>query len=228
MVYNVDTSGDDLITAQERIAGEIETYWDDVPQNMWDGFKQGWDYYFGADGVGLIQLFKDAFQGVIDTIKDVLGIHSPSTVFDDIGVNIVAGLINGFTFKWSAFEEKIHGLWDGIKRWWNGLSLNAPSVGTTVNYGGYSHYGGAFASGGFPEDGMFFANSGELVGRFSNGKTAVANNTQITDGIAQAVYGAFTDALSQSSGGGKTEVHVYLDSREIRAGQQRLARATGV
>lgn len=45
----------------------------------------------------------------------------------------------------------------------------------------------AFASGGFPEDGVFYANSHELVGRFSNGRTAVANNQQIISGIADGV-----------------------------------------
>lgn len=45
----------------------------------------------------------------------------------------------------------------------------------------------AYAAGGFPEDGLFYANHNELVGTFSNGKTAVANNTQITQGIATAV-----------------------------------------
>ena len=44
-----------------------------------------------------------------------------------------------------------------------------------------------FASGGFPEDGLFFANSTELVGRFANGKTAIANNEQIVDGIRGGV-----------------------------------------
>ena len=51
----------------------------------------------------------------------------------------------------------------------------------------------AFANGGFPEDGLFFANHGELVGQFANGKTAVANNEQITDGIAMAVQNANTE-----------------------------------
>ena len=45
-----------------------------------------------------------------------------------------------------------------------------------------------FATGGFPEDGLFFANHNELVGQFSNGKTAVANNEQITEGIEHASY----------------------------------------
>lgn len=37
------------------------------------------------------------------------------------------------------------------------------------------------------------ANHNELVGKFSNGKTAVANNRQIADGIAIAVQSANTE-----------------------------------
>lgn len=47
-----------------------------------------------------------------------------------------------------------------------------------------------FATGGFPENGLFMANSSEMVGKFSNGKTAVANNEQIIDGIARGVASA--------------------------------------
>ena len=44
-----------------------------------------------------------------------------------------------------------------------------------------------FATGGFPEDGWFRASHGEMMGRFDNGKSVVANNNQITDGISAAV-----------------------------------------
>lgn len=44
-----------------------------------------------------------------------------------------------------------------------------------------------FATGGFPEEGPFFMNRGEIAGKFSNGKGVVANNQQITTGIANAV-----------------------------------------
>jgi len=49
-----------------------------------------------------------------------------------------------------------------------------------------------FKDGGFPdgEDGLFFANHSEMIGKFSNGKTAVANNDQIVDGISDGVYSA--------------------------------------
>lgn len=62
-----------------------------------------------------------------------------------------------------------------------------------------------FAAGGFPEDGLFMANHSELVGKFSNGRTAVANNDQITRGIADAVrpavYEAMKSALRESDMG---------------------------
>lgn len=64
----------------------------------------------------------------------------------------------------------------------------------------------AFASGGFPEDGMFFANSNELVGRFANGRTAVANNEEITEGIRRAVYEAVVAAQGRSGRGGTVEL----------------------
>ena len=67
----------------------------------------------------------------------------------------------------------------------------------------------SYASGGFPEDGLFFANHNELVGQFSNGQTAVANNEQITKGIYEAVLQAMRE-----SGGGQ-DIVVNLDGYEL-------------
>ena len=85
-----------------------------------------------------------------------------------------------------------------------------------------------YATGGFPEEGqLFFANEGtapEMVGQMG-GHAAVANNDQIVEGIRQGVYDAVMAA--NSNGNSDVSVKVYLDSREIRAGQERLARAWG-
>ena len=67
------------------------------------------------------------------------------------------------------------------------FSLNPPSVPTF----GIDWY----ANGGFPEDGLFMANHNELVGKFSNGKTAVANNEQIVQGIQSGVTSAIANAI---------------------------------
>ena len=86
-----------------------------------------------------------------------------------------------------------------------------------------------FASGGFPTEGqLFLANEGtapEMVGTMG-GRTAVATNGDIVEGIRQGVYEAVSAA--NNNGGGDVQVRVYLDSREIKAGQQRLNRAWGV
>lgn len=84
-----------------------------------------------------------------------------------------------------------------------------------------------FASGGFPDEGqLFFAREAgpELVGTMG-GRTAVANNQEITEGIRQAVYDAFVAA---NGDGRDVSVRVYLDSQEIKVGQERLDRAWGV
>ena len=116
----------------------------------------------------------------------------------------------------------------------NGISLINGSGG------GYSQFSGwasdvrsitsanGFASGGFPEEGELFIareSGAELVGSMG-GRTAVANNDQIVEGIRQGVYEAVTAANNGSNG--DVQVHVYLDSREIKVGQQRLNRAWGV
>ncbi len=61
-----------------------------------------------------------------------------------------------------------------------------------------------FASGGFPEEGPFYMNRGEIVGKFSNGKTAVANNQQITEGIKQAVMEGMAQVMMNYNAGGNS------------------------
>jgi hypothetical protein len=74
----------------------------------------------------------------------------------------------------------------------------------------------AHANGGFVEDGLFLANHSELVGEFSNGKTAVANNEMIIEGIEQGVYNAMAGALANNMNqGGSGDVVLMIDSEEI-------------
>jgi len=74
-----------------------------------------------------------------------------------------------------------------------------------------------FARGGFPEDGLFYANHNELVGSFSNGRTAVANNTQIVEGISSGVYGAVAKAMAQNNGNGKYISNTIVVDGEVIA-----------
>lgn len=107
MVYQIDTSNMSLEESQKAISEKINGYWDDVPQNMFEGFKQGIDTYFGADGKGVFALLGDAFDGAVNGILGLLGIHSPSTVFEGIAKNLVLGLMKGFTDNWKSFITSI-------------------------------------------------------------------------------------------------------------------------
>ncbi len=86
-----------------------------------------------------------------------------------------------------------------------------------------------YATGGFPEDGIFLANHNEMVGKFSNGKTAVANNEQITKGIANAVY----EAIVSAGGLGNNNVSVTLEGdsaglfKVVQRGATDFTRRTG-
>ena len=73
-----------------------------------------------------------------------------------------------------------------------------------------------FAEGGFPTKGdLFVANEAgaEWVGSM-NGRTAVANQDQISTGVRQAAYEGMKQALSESDFGG-VNVYNYLDSKDI-------------
>lgn len=104
------------------------------------------------------------------------------------------------------------------------------SIGAAQAMANSADYGfGVFASGGFPDEGqMFIAREAgpEMVGTIG-GRTAVANNDQIVEGIRQGVYDAVSAAMA-NNGTSEPVVRVYLDSREIKNGQNRLNRAMGV
>lgn len=51
------------------------------------------------------------FQIIIDWVKEKLGIHSPSTVFSDIGKNLVQGLMNGL----AGLKEKVLKIFNSVK-----------------------------------------------------------------------------------------------------------------
>ena len=126
-----------------------------------------------------------------------------------IGQRIADGIIKGL----EGVSGRVKGLLNGIS---GNISFNVP----------------AFASGGFPEDGFFYANHNELVGSF-NGRTAVANNDQITDGIARAVSASLVPVLNDIAQSNKViaskDTVLRVDSREIAkansTGQSKLGRS---
>ena len=84
-----------------------------------------------------------------------------------------------------------------------------------------------FASGGFPEVGQLFIAreaGAEMVGSIG-GRTAVANNDQIVEGIYQGVLAAMR--ASDGGNGGNFDVRVYLDGKQITAAVEKRQRERG-
>lgn len=175
-----------------------------------------------------------ASKATMVQFTDDLGIHSPSTVFEGYGINVDIGFANGVTLGLPNVTDAFGNVWTSIRvdfsSFANSMLASARAFVNQLNQtlSSVSFNGGnaaksiigktprmvpAFATGGFPEDGMFYANSGELVGRFSNGRTAVANNAQIIEGIENAVYRAMTAAQRGSGRGGKIEL--ILDKQVV-------------
>lgn len=104
---------------------------------------------------------------------------------------------------------------------WNAkVAANAAAVGGQLYTGkdGKLHYTTKgvkkYATGGFLEDGLFTMNQGEIAGRFNNGKSVVANNQQIVDGIAQGVYQAMMQA-NRDERDKPIQVTVVMDGKTV-------------
>ena len=112
------------------------------------------------------------------------------------------GIKSKWAKLWSDLHDESKSWKDKIKTIWNDLfnvkgevkveikDSKGKSTSSILETQVFSMKGGSFAEGGFPEDGLFFANHNEMVGKFINGKTAVANNDQIVEGITKGVRDA--------------------------------------
>lgn len=120
------------------------------------------------------------------------------------------------------FKTKIQNAWNSFKQWWNDLGLEFPHIDTP-----HFKIDGEFslappkvpkvsidwyANGGFPGKGqLFVANEvgPEMVGTM-DGRTAVANQQEITQGIANAVYPAVYNAVVAAMSEANSNVNITL------------------
>lgn len=98
----------------------------EVGANLVAGIVKGWQAKISASGGVLGWLKSLIADPIINGVKTLFGIHSPSTVFAEIGENLIAGLLKGATETWNGienfFREKAEGIqktlsdaWDGVK-----------------------------------------------------------------------------------------------------------------
>lgn len=198
------------------------------------GFFQGLADKAAAIGEGIKKYFVDP---IVNWVKNLLGIHSPSTVFAGFAQNCVDGFTNKFAQLKSKITEKFTGIHEAITDTvskiknafnfnWQLPSLKLPHIqvdwveagGVLSKFLGISHIPNLsvkwFAKGGILDGAQIFGRAGgKLFGGGEKGREAVLpleSNTGWMDKIADKV-------VAKLEGGGDVNVTVpiYLDGKLI-------------
>jgi hypothetical protein len=125
----------------------ISSHFTDIGQNGIQGFLNGMISLLADIGSWIQQHMIDP---LVNAVKNMLGIHSPSTVFADIGRNLVLGLLNGVSGIWGQItdffsrrlddvRQKFADTWQavnsGASAAWNGIAATIRSaVNTAIGF----------------------------------------------------------------------------------------------
>ncbi len=145
-------------------------------------------------------IFTDIKNGIVGKINDAKE-----------GVRNAIDRIKGFfNFNWSLPHLKTpHLSWTTKPAsGWVADILSALSLPTSLPKLNIEWY----ASGGFPKEGQIFGaneNGPELIGNIGR-RTAVANQQQITEGISEATYSAFSRALNENRSNGDSNPYFVI------------------
>lgn len=186
----------------------LRNTYEGIGRSVPDGLVAGMNSRKGV----VTQAVDEMIDTFLNTATDSqhLDSHSPSKATERIGRDAMLGFSNGFMDNQrtviSSIDNCLNAMLSRLEtfanRWRSGINQLFDDMAYSWKNadfrsdGSYSYQRLSsrsiprFAQGGFPEDGFFYANHDELVGQFSNGKTAVANNEQIVEGIAGGVAAA--------------------------------------
>ena len=231
----------------------IAQHWDEIKEatvNAWNSVKEKTIEVWN----GIKDWLSTAWNSIKTTASSVWSSVSTtvSNTWTTIKTNaskFMSNLLDTFKTKFEKLKQTITDAISRIKSAfnfdWHLPSLELPHISVTYSdapwalarfFGIYSipHLSvDWYANGGFPDAGqLFIANEAgpEMVGSIG-GKTAVANNDQIVEAIAQGVFRAVTEAMNGNSGNRKQEVVIYLDgkamARRLYPYNQEVAREHG-
>ena len=130
---------DSMKTIASSVANTISKWFDDLANSdtIVGHIIQGFCNGFTSGIQSVITAVADFVNCIVTTVKTMLGIHSPSTVFFDIGKNIIEGLFNGlswFVGKVTDFArdsvKDVVGIFDSVP--WDTIFMGAGLTSTIV------------------------------------------------------------------------------------------------
>lgn len=111
-----------IVSEFKKLPGELRKLGKFIWDGLINGLKDAWSTVTNG-----IKSFTDGF---VNGFKDALGIHSPSTVFAEIGGYIVQGLANGITAALPYVEQAMTNLANAVQQKGNEMIDYGSSVAT--------------------------------------------------------------------------------------------------
>lgn len=188
----------------ENIKTAIKGKFDELWENVTKGFNS----------------FKESVPGLISGIKTVM-LNNFKKALNSI-IESFENCINRVISGWNSLVNigrAIPGVGESLSDFLTITPIQIPRLQT-------------FANGGYPEHGQMFIarESGpELVGSIGR-KTAVANNNQIIEGIADGVYSAVAAAMMDNGNSGgevSASFNIYLSGKQIAAEVEQVNKRKG-
>lgn len=198
-------------TMRNNIVSKFETIKNNASQKI-ENMKNSIAYKFD----NMRNIISDKIWNISNNISNVFS-NIKNSIVNKIneakdGVRYAIDRMKGyFHFNWSLPHLRIPHLSWTTKRatGWVADILSALNLPTSLPKLNIEWYAG----GGFPKEGQIFGaneNGPELIGNIGR-RTAVANQQQITEGISDATYSAFSRALSENRNNSEGNPHIVVN-----------------
>lgn len=90
-----------IVNGIGSLMGSVVEAGKNIVEGIWEGISGAAEW--------LKEKVTGFFSGIVDGAKDLLGIHSPSTVFADMGRNMALGMGEGWDSEFSKIKDQIEG-----------------------------------------------------------------------------------------------------------------------
>lgn len=199
------------------------TFTEDLPEDINSGLDTN---RYDSKWTKFKRWFGSKMEEIGENVKKLFTVTIPNKISE--ATTKMKNAIVGLAKKcWNVFAEWINSkstirIGNTLKTILNGLGIDVEGSYQVLHVP-------TFATGGFPEEGPFMMNKGEIAGKFSNGKSVVANNEQITEGIKRAVLSGMNEAMANNQSNVKLDIRTEegIIVKKAINGINQITRATG-